>query len=173
MSTIALPATLRTALVLLLGLVILAANARGEDELVITELSYLDRRYMDQQRDSVMELTATRLGRRLNGDTDNDLELLQMLLDRDVVRPDMTRELQAMGIVLGDLLAKDLDMHWLVYEDNMGRTRALRYRDTDNFLFPATMIARRQEAGSNTPVADIYRKAYLSIDRQREPLPFQ
>ena len=62
---------------------------------------------------------------------------------------------------------------WLVYEDNMGRSRALRYRDTDNFLFPATMIARRQEAGSNTPVADIYRKAYLSIDRQREPLPFQ
>ena len=173
MTTVALPVSLRAALVLLLGLVILAANARGEDELVISELSYLDRRYMDQQRDSVMALTASHLGRRLNGDTDNDLELLQMLLDRDIVRPDMTRELQAMGIVLGDLLAQDLDMHWLVYEDNMGRSRALRYQDTDNFLFPATMIARRQEAGANTPVADIYRKAYLSIDRQREPLPFQ
>ena len=171
MATVSLPATLRTTLALVL--VIVAATVQGQGEVVITELSYLDRRYMSQQRDSVMELTAAHLGRRLNGDTDNDLELLQMLLDRDVVRPDMTRELQAMGIVLGDLLAQDLGMDWVVYEDAVGRSRALRYGDTDNFLFPATMIARRQEGGSDTPVADIYRKAYLSIDRQREPLPFQ
>ena len=159
--------------VLVLALAVSAPIALARGEVAIGELSYLDRRYMTQQRDTVMELTATHLGRRLNGNTDNDLDLLQMLLDRDVVRPDMTRELQAMGIVLGDLLAKDLGMDWVVYEDSLGRNRALRYRDTDNFLFPATMISRRQEAGSDTPVADIYRKAYLSIDRQREPLPFQ
>jgi hypothetical protein len=157
----------------MLVLLLAAIAGHAQDEIAITDLSYLDRQYMSQQRTSVMELTATHLGRRINGDTDNDLELLQMLLDRDIVKPDMTRELQAMGIVLGDLLAQDLGMDWVVYEDPVGRSRALRYQDTDNFLFPATMIARRQEGGSDTPVADIYRKAYLSIDTTREPLPFQ
>ncbi len=170
MPRFSLPVTCRSVLALLLTLCALAGHGQ---EATISELSYLDRQYMSQQRDAVMELTATHLGRRLNGDTDNDLELLQMLLDRDVVKPHMTRELQAMGIVLGDLLAKDLGMEWVVYEDPVGRNRALRYADSDNFLFPATMIARRQEGGSDTAVADIYRKAYLSIDREREPLPFQ
>ena len=159
--------------VLALALLLAAFAGHAQDEVAISELSYLDRQYMSQQRALVMELAATHLGRRINGDTDNDLELLQMLLDRDVVQPDMTRELQAMGIVLGDLLARDLGMDWVIYEDQVGRSRALRYQDTDNFLFPATMIARRQEGGSDTPVADIYRKAYLSIDTTREPLPFQ
>jgi hypothetical protein len=171
MATRSLPAILRAALALALVVPVLAATA--QDEVSISELSYLDRQYMSQQRAAVMELAATHLGRRLNGDTDNDLEVLQLLLDRDIVQPDMTRELQAMGIVLGDLLAQELGMDWVVYEDPVGRNRALRYRDTDNFLFPATMISRRQEGGSDTPVADIFRKAYLSIDRRREPLPFQ
>lgn len=166
-----LPAFLRAALAL--ALVVPALAVHGQGEVSISELSFLDRQYMSQQRAAVMELTATHLGRRLNGDTDNDIALLQRLLDRDIVRPDMTRELQAMGIVLGDLLARDLDMDWVVYEDPVGRNRALRYRDTDNFLFPATMISRRREGGSETTVADIYRRAYLSIDRLREPLPFQ
>lgn len=159
---------------LLLAMTLVPAFSQGQEEdVLIGELSYLDRHYMTQQRQSVMELTATHLGRRLNGNTDNDIELMQALLDRGVVRSDMTRELQAMGIVLGDLLAEDLGMDWVVYEDKLGRSRALRYRNTDNFLFPATMIARRQEGGSETPVADVYRKAYLSIDTRREPLPFQ
>jgi len=158
----------------LLAMLVAPASVLGQTkEPVIGELSYLDRHYMTQQRAAVMELTTGNLGRRINGDTDNDLELLQSLLDRDIVTPDMTRELQAMGIVLGDLLAKDLGMDWVVYEDPLGRSRALRYRDTDNYLFPATMIARRQEGGATTSIADIYRKAYLSIDTQREPLPFQ
>ena len=41
MATVALPATQRAALVLVLGLVIVAANARGEDELVILSLIHI------------------------------------------------------------------------------------------------------------------------------------
>jgi hypothetical protein len=157
----------------LISLSLLSAVAQAQDEARISELSYLDRQYMTEQRELVADLSARTFGRSVNGQVDNDIELLQGLLDRRVVRADMTRELQAMGIVLGDLLAQELDMHWVVYEDRLGRSRALRYRQSGEYLFPVTMISRRQEAGSDTPVADIYQKAYDIIAPLRPPLPFQ
>ncbi len=139
----------------------------------IGELSYLDRQYMMQQRASLEDLTGVNFGRRFNGDKTNDLELLQLLLDRRLVLPDQTQELQAMGVVMGDLLATDLDMHWVIYEDRVGRSRALRYRDTDTFLFPMTMISRRREVGNMTPVTEIYEKARSIVLNSRPALPFQ
>lgn len=146
----------------------LVANAQEGPR--IDELSVLDRRFMEQQRDLVQDIAERRLGRSFSGE--RDIAVLQKILDERLVRPDQTRELQAMGVILGDLLAKELDMHWVIYEDRVGRSRALRYRDTENYLFPITMISRRREAGSDTPVAEIFRKAYDIIDRVRPPPPF-
>ena len=142
-------------------------------EASIRELTYLDRQYMQQQREQLDDLARRNLGRQFNGGRDNDLQLLQLLLDRKLVRDQQKTELQAMGMVLGDLLADELDMHWVVYEDHVGRSRALRYRDSDNFLFPVTMISRRREAGSDTAVGDMYQRAVDIIAPLRNPLPFR
>ena len=139
----------------------------------ISEPSYLDRQFMQQQRDLLEGLTSRNFGRSFSGDRKRDLELLQRLLDQRLVRPDQTRELQAMGVVMGDLLAADLDMHWVIYEDQIGRSRALRLDNSDNYLFPITMISRRQEAGNRKPVSEIYQKARDSILSVKPPLPFQ
>ena len=120
-----------------------------------------------------MGLAAASLGRRFNGNKNSDLQILQLLLDRRLVTPEQTRELQAMGVIMGDLLAADLDMHWVIYEDRQGRSRALRYRETEEYLFPITMISRRQEADNHTPVAAIYQKAYDIIAPLRPALPFR
>jgi hypothetical protein len=160
-----LPATL---LLLLLGQV-----ARADDTLRIGELSYLDRQYMAQQRELLEDLTARNFGRRFNGQRSNDLQLLQGLLDRGVVRNSQTRELQAMGVIMGDLLAADLGLHWVVYQDSMGRTRALRDGESDTYLFPVTMISRRREVDNRTSVAEIYGKARDIVLDSRPPLPFQ
>lgn len=160
--------SLATALVLLLAL-----SQSAIAELEIGELSYLDLGYMQQQRDLVGELCERNLGRKLTGDKDNDLKLLQALLDRKVVTNDQTRELQAMGLIMGDLLAAELGLDWVIYEDELGRSRALRYRQVDHFLFPMTMIARRREAGNMEPVEDIYNRALASMSAHIEPLPFQ
>jgi hypothetical protein len=143
------------------------------DEVSVGELSYLDRQYMAGQRSALDELAGGHFGTRFKGDRAHDLRLMQRLLDAKVVRSDQTRELQAMGILLGDLLARELDMHWVVYEDKLGRSRALRYRDTDLYLFPVTMISRRWEGGAYTPVADIYQKAVDTISPALPTLPFQ
>jgi len=147
--------------------------AQALDELSVSDLSALDRQYMQYQRQQLNDLAARHYGRQFTGDKDRDLALLQRLLDEGKVRGDQTEQLQAMGIILGDLLAADLGLHWVVYEDKAGRSRALRYRETDNYLFPATMISRRREVGSTTPVAEIYRKAQETIRAAAPPLPFQ
>ena len=154
-------------------LLLLGQLARADDALRIGELSYLDRQYMTQQRERLADLTARHFGRRFNGQRSNDLQLLQGLLDRGLVGNTQTRELQAMGVVMGDLLAADLGLHWVIYQDNLGRTRALRDGESDTYLFPITMISRRREVDNRTSVTEIYGKAREIVLASRPPLPFQ
>lgn len=162
-----------TRLVLLLCSCWVANMSLAEDTLYIGELSKMDLQFMEGQRQILQELSKGNLGRQFSGDKDRDLDLLQTLLDQQLVRPEQVRESQAMGVILGDLLASDLGMHWVIYEDSAGRSRALRYKDSDNYLFPITMISRRREAGNQTPVTDIYQKAYDIINASKPALPFQ
>ena len=76
-------------------------------------------------------------------------------------------------MIMGDLLAVEFGLDWVIDEDQVGRTRALRYRETDNYLFPVTMISRRREVGNLTPVVEIYDKAAATISDAIPPLPFQ
>lgn len=149
----------------------LQTMAQGEAR--ISPLTQLDRQFMQQQRDLLLDLVERNYGRALKREKDNDLELIQRLLDDQLVRNDQTRELQAMGVVMGDLLAEDLGLHWVVYEDSLGRSRALRFKESDDYLFPVTMISRRREVDNRTPVAEIYQKAVAAIAPAIPPRPFQ
>jgi len=156
------------------ALLALPAAAQSTDaDARIDELTDLDRRYLAQQRSALEDLARMELGAFFTGDPAEDLPVLQRLLDQGVVTGDDRRHLQAMGVVLGDLLAEELNMHWVIYEDRVGRSRALRYRQSDNYLFPATMVSRRREAGDLTPVQAIYDKAVAIIRPLQDPLPFQ
>ena len=114
---------------------------------LIEPLTAIDRQFMADQRMRVEQL-ANRLGRGLTGVADRDLDTLQRILDERMVPAEDTLTLQALGVVFGDLLGDRLDMDWVVYRDNKGRSRALRYRQMEVYLFPVTMISRRQEGGS-------------------------
>lgn len=139
----------------------------------IDTLSKIDLTYMDRQRKDLNDIAATNLGRQFNGQRDRDLALLQTLLDRGLVDTDQVSELQAMGIIMGDLLATEFDMDWVVYTDEAGRSRALRYRDSDFYLYPVTMISRRRTAGDMTPIADLYLKAARLVEANAPSTPFQ
>ena len=121
----------------------------------------------------MQDLAVMNLGRQFNGDRNLDLDLLQALLDKQLVRPDQVRELQAMGVIMGGLLAAELGMRWVLYKDNVGRNRALRYQESNTLLSPITMIARRTEAGNKTSVVKIYQQASNIIAKSTSALPFQ
>ena len=121
----------------------------------IEPLSPIDQQFMAAQRSNV-ETLANQLGQQLTGIPHRDLATLQRILELGLIAPDDKLELQALGVVLGDLLAGELNMNWVVYRDRAGRTRALQYGSSEVFLFPVTMISRRWEVGHQRPVADIF-----------------
>lgn len=139
----------------------------SELELQIQPLSAIDKHYMTQQRQTVESL-ANRLGRRLSGVTARDLETLQRIIDLRWVDSEDVKTQQAMGIVFGDLLANELNFDWVVYRDRSGRSRALRYRDQDIFVFPITMLSRRLSAKAQLSVSDLFEE---QLKRQRLKLP--
>ena len=124
-------------------------------DVLIEPLTAIDRQFMADQRMRVEQL-ANRLGRGLTGVADRDLDTLQRILDERMVSAEDTLTLQALGVVFGDLLGDRLDMDWVVYRDNKGRSRALRYRQMEVYLFPVTMISRRQEGGSERRLKPLF-----------------
>jgi hypothetical protein len=134
-------------------------------EPVLTLPSPLDLAYLEQQQQRVDALVARRLGRRLGGD-ETDIESLQAILDRQLVKADDEPGLQALGIVLGNILSREYDLQWVIYSDSKGRSRALQVREAQ-CLFPATMIARRARAGLAVDVRAIYDKAVQTIEKVR------
>jgi hypothetical protein len=154
---------------LLLATAAMAAETPGR----VSALGTVDTQFMQQQRQRIDQLARFDLGRQLRAEEDSDIDILQTLLDRKLVNAEQTVELQAMGVVLGDLLAAKLDMHWIVFEDRHGRSRALQLGDSENLLFPITMISRRVEAGATVDVRAVFDKALGLIEPYRKPLPFR
>ncbi|MDB4299570.1 DUF3806 domain-containing protein [bacterium] len=142
--------------------------AQGSDiERRIEPLSPLDRQFMAGQRTTIGKF-ANDFGRTLSGHADRDLDTLQRILDSNIISREDTLTQQAMGIVLGDLLAKELSMQWVVYRDRAGRSRALRYGNEDIYLYPVSMISRRYSADSSKSVRSIY-DAVVKATRPRLP----
>ena len=136
-------------------------------EVLVEPLTAIDRQFMDEQRGRV-EALANRLGRGLTGNVDRDLDTLQRILDVRMVPASDTLTLQAMGLVFGSLLGNRLSMQWVVYRDRNGRSRALRYRDLDVFLFPMTMISRRVEGDSDPRLRPLFEE---TVAETRSLLP--
>jgi hypothetical protein len=150
---------------LLLVLCLLALNvARSEARL--EKPGALDLAYMQQQTDSIDEIAARQLGRRLQ-QSQSDLSLLQTILERQLIKPDDDAGLQAMGIALGNVLAAQHDLDWVIYLDERGRSRALSIGPEQQCLFPSTMISRRVKAGAEVNVQALYDKAGRTIAQQQ------
>jgi hypothetical protein len=91
------------------------------------------------------------------------LGLLRALLEAKVFRPDQTWELQSMGIVLGDALAQELGLRWVMVEDEYGRDPALAVPGKSLLVFPLTMISKRVEANRPLDVFDLFNWAAQQV----------
>ncbi|MBW2271911.1 MAG: DUF3806 domain-containing protein [Deltaproteobacteria bacterium] len=89
--------------------------------------------------------------------------MLQELIDSKVVRRDQVYDLQAMGVVLGDVMVQNLGLHWVVVVDRYGRSRALRSPQRDDLVFPVTMISKRVVAGVPVEVRKLYESIAASF----------
>lgn len=144
-------------------LTLLAVPAHAAE---LDELSWLQRRHLDQQVEQVDELARLKLGTPVRGNLD-DLELLQRIIYRGLIRPTDVAALQALGAVLGNVMVADLELEWKVYIDGEGRSRAACLPDSDQCLFPITMLSRRMEVGLLPDVQRIYADSREMVESYR------
>lgn len=136
-------------------------------------LSANDQLYMSKQHQRIDELARRHFGRQLNGDKYNDIAVMQRLLDDNIVTSDQVLELQAMGIILGQLLKDEKGLNWVIYVDRYGRSRALQVVGIDKeFIFPATQISRKAEVGIRVNVMDVYKQLEQAVVDIRNKPPF-
>jgi hypothetical protein len=141
------------ALALVLGC---AGQAVAQLPPVVQALGPADRLKSERQREQVGTLARRHLGRPLRSEGTSDLAVLQRLLDERIVAPDDVFGLQALGVVLGDVMARTLPLHWVAIDDDRGHSRALRYRETDALFFPVTMISKRIQNHETVRVRALY-----------------
>lgn len=150
-----------------------ATTIEPKKEIQIKELGWMDKNRMDQETTKVNELAQTKLGTPLRRDL-SDLSTLQRIVDKELVATDNFELQQAMGVVLGNVMLADFPntFEWKIYEDELGRSRALCVRKTNDCLFPVTMLSRRMEVGTKPDVRKIYDDALLRMEKHLPKLPY-
>jgi hypothetical protein len=144
------------------------SSPADEQEMEVDDLSIGQRFVMSRQRTEVEELVARHLGIvKLRGNS-QDLVSLQQLVEKKVLRDDQTETWQAMGVVMGDLMAEEFDLHWVQVEDEFGVSKALQWEDTTNFVFPITLLSKRIKFGEKIDIPTIYAKLSADIERFKE-----
>lgn len=84
------------------------------------------------------------------------LRVIDAILANGWVQQSETVKLQSLGVTFGDAIAQKLLMEWVVVEDEMGSTAALRWPGTSIICYPITMISKRVEDGENIDVHDLF-----------------
>lgn len=131
-------------------------------------LSPADHDILRTQRGIVAEMARRHVGTPLAAGDLHDLSILQRVVDLKIVKPDQTFELQALGVALGDVMAEQLGLDWVVVEDEWGRSRALRLGQTETVIFPVTMVAKRIERDVDFTLDELYRKTRRTVEQGRK-----
>jgi len=131
----------------------------------VKELSLGQRYSLNTQRKEIIDLIARRLGiLKLKGD-ESDLKVLQNLVDRKAIRRDDVRGLQGLGIVFGDVLVNEFGLDWVSYEDDIGISKALRWKKTENYVFPVTMFSKRVQFKEDINIRGVFDEIGAEIER--------
>ena len=122
----------------------------------IEALSFGQIHVMDKQREDIKTLFARRLRVLSMKGMQSDLPYFQALIDQRILRLEQTEEWQALGVVFGDLLVNEFGLQWVSYEDERGVNKALRYRKSDNFIFPVTLFSKRVKFDEEIDMRELY-----------------
>jgi hypothetical protein len=99
------------------------------------------------------------------------LGALRAIMKIEAIRPGRKDLLEALGIVLGDTFVQDMGFHWVVLDDALGSHLAIRYRRSNIFLDPLTMIAERVQHGEQVDVLDLYNEAAAGVEERAGDVP--
>ena len=138
-----------------------------QDEIpaVVTDLSVGQKFLLNRHRQEINNLVARHLGILKLRQDKSDLAFMQQLIDRKVIRSSEVRKWQELGVAFGDILVTELDLHWVSYEDDLGVSKALRWRETENYVFPVTLFSKRVQFNEKIDVISLYDQLEMDIER--------
>jgi hypothetical protein len=128
------------------------------------ELSQGDLASLEKQRALVATAAKQRYGVLRLARTKADLPVLQRLIDDQAFTKTQTYELQSLGVALGDVMASELPLRWMMVTDEFGTDPILRYKDTTIQVGALTMISKRIERDEKVNVSRL-----LEITREQLP----
>ena len=141
----------------------LHAGTADEKNWRTINFSESDHNYLALSRQRLTQQTQTFFGTQFHGKLEHDIALLQRLLDEKKITADQRQLLQDMGVILADLILREFNVKWVIYQDQHGRSRALQLKHSDYFFFPITMISRRAETGLAVNVEALYSQVAFKI----------
>ncbi|BFM11579.1 hypothetical protein R50072_17320 [Simiduia litorea] len=154
-----------------LAILLTCAATEAEERANISELSWTDKQYMTAQIQQVDELVRDQFGGQLH-ESRADLDLLQRVINRGVIDKSNVQTQQALGMALGNVIAKETGMKWYAYKDSNGRNRALCVPETDHCLFPVTMLSRRMSVGLYPDVTKLYSESMEMLEPHLAKSPY-
>ncbi len=152
-------------------LLAVSAFAEPKNVIVIEELNWFDKNHLSDQVEKVDDLTRTKLGLQIHGDK-RDIETLQRVIHRGLVKQDNESMQQALGAVLGNVMVNELGLEWKHYVDRYGRSRAACAPETEECLFPITMLSRRMKVGLMPDVYKVYTESTGLIEHLLPKSPY-
>jgi hypothetical protein len=131
---------------------------------VVEDLSLGQRYALGTQRREIAALIARSLGILELKEDRTDLGVIQNLINKKVILKDDVRTWQSLGIIFGDVLEKEFGLDWVSYEDNLGASKALRWRETENYVFPVTMFSKRVQFDEKIDVRSVFNDVGADIE---------
>jgi hypothetical protein len=92
------------------------------------------------------------------------LGTLRAIMKIEPLHPAKRDLLEAMGVVLGDTFVQDMGFRWVAIENESGRHVAIRYRRTNIFLYPLTIISDHVRRGERFDALDLYNDLAADVE---------
>lgn len=143
----------------------LASAALAQVHRTLEPIGPAERLKSERQRTRADELALRHTGQALRRGQLRNLEILQRLIDGNFIPRTDVMDQQALGVVLGDVMVQQLGLSWIVVDDQVGHSRALRWKETEPIFFPVTMISKRISAGEKVDVAALYQKVSGDVQK--------
>lgn len=134
----------------------------------VVALSAEDVERLDKQRAVITRFLASDESRAKYRKVAGKVGALRAILAHGLISSTQTYELQCMGVVLGDALAQEMGMEWVMVEDEHGVDPAIRLPGTTIILFPLTMISKRVERGESVDVFALFNGAADLVDQLKK-----
>jgi hypothetical protein len=152
----------RLAAAVIAGLYAVCALAANPSR--INELSTEDQTRLQRGRVLIQRYLADDDARAKYQTVPGKLGALRAIMKIEPLHPARKDLMEAMGVVVGDTFVQDMGFRWVAIENESGRHVVIRYRRTNIFLYPLTLISERVQRGERFDALDLYNDLAADVE---------